>query len=118
MDNGGTVVVDPVAANNWQDPQNRCRRLADRHGYRAGRHDGGPYRHLWCLHLEWDAVAAAGDVNEHARWNRDAGIAEGVYEIQIAPSNTNILYMEYLGDVYRSSDKGTTWTTNGVRSGY
>ena len=40
----------------------------------------------------------------------DTGNAEGVYEIRIAPSNTNILYMEYLGQVYRSSDKGTTWT--------
>lgn len=36
--------------------------------------------------------------------------AQGVYEIRIAPSNTNILYMEYLGDVFRSDDKGATWT--------
>ena len=42
--------------------------------------------------------------------NVDTGNAEGVYEIRIAPSNTNILYMEYLGQVYRSSDKGATWT--------
>ena len=35
---------------------------------------------------------------------------QGVYEIQIAPSNTNILYMMYLGDVFKSTDKGTTWT--------
>jgi Bacterial Ig-like domain/Bacterial Ig domain len=35
---------------------------------------------------------------------------QGVYEIRIAPSNTNIFYMEYLGYVYRSDDKGTTWT--------
>jgi photosystem II stability/assembly factor-like uncharacterized protein len=42
--------------------------------------------------------------------NVDRGNAEGVYEIRIAPSNTNILYMEYLGQVYRSSDKGATWT--------
>ena len=35
---------------------------------------------------------------------------QGVYEVQIAPSNTNILYMMYLGYVYRSTDKGTTWT--------
>src|SRR3979411_2964557 len=34
----------------------------------------------------------------------------GVFEIQIAPSNTNILYMEYLGDVFKSINKGTTWT--------
>jgi Bacterial Ig-like domain/Bacterial Ig domain len=35
---------------------------------------------------------------------------DGVYEIRIAPSNTNIFYMEYFGCVYRSDDKGTTWT--------
>jgi len=35
---------------------------------------------------------------------------EGVYEIRIAPSNSNIFYMEYLGYVYRSTDKGATWT--------
>ena len=35
---------------------------------------------------------------------------EGVYEIKIAPSNTSIIYMEYKGGVYRSADKGATWT--------
>jgi hypothetical protein len=35
---------------------------------------------------------------------------QGVYEIRIAPSNTNIFYMEYAGYVYRSDDKGITWT--------
>ena len=35
---------------------------------------------------------------------------QGVYEIQIAPSNTNILYMEYEGYVFKSTNKGTTWT--------
>src|SRR5664279_3792261 len=39
-----------------------------------------------------------------------AGGAQGVYEIQIAPSNTNILYMEYAGNVYRSDNKGESWT--------
>ena len=36
--------------------------------------------------------------------------AEGVYEIQIAPSNTNILYMMYEGYVFQSTNKGETWT--------
>ena len=35
---------------------------------------------------------------------------QGVYEIQIAASNTNILYMMYDGDVFKSNNKGTTWT--------
>ena len=36
--------------------------------------------------------------------------SQGVYEIKIAPSNTNILYMTYLGDVYRSDDRGESWS--------
>jgi hypothetical protein len=35
---------------------------------------------------------------------------EGVYEIRIAPSNTSRLYMMYLGAVYRSDNRGSTWT--------
>jgi hypothetical protein len=34
----------------------------------------------------------------------------GVYEIRIAPSNTSRLYMEYNGYVYRSDNRGATWT--------
>ena len=37
-------------------------------------------------------------------------IYSGVYEIQIAPSNTNILYMQYEGYVFKSTNKGTSWT--------
>ena len=36
--------------------------------------------------------------------------AQGVYEIQIAPSNSNIMYMMYDGYVFKSTNKGTTWT--------
>jgi photosystem II stability/assembly factor-like uncharacterized protein len=35
----------------------------------------------------------------------------GVYEIKIAPSDSNILYMMFSGDVYRSIDGGETWST-------
>src|SRR3984893_13723180 len=38
------------------------------------------------------------------------GHNQGVYEIQIAPSNSNILYMMYDGYVLKSTNKGTTWT--------
>jgi hypothetical protein len=34
----------------------------------------------------------------------------GVYEIAIAPSNTDRFYMEYNGYVYRSDNRGATWT--------
>ena len=34
----------------------------------------------------------------------------GVWAIRIANSNTSIFYMVYLGRLYKSTDKGTTWT--------
>ena len=41
----------------------------------------------------------------------------GVYEIQIAPSNTSRLYMMYLGSVFRTDNKGTTWTQTAFAPG-
>jgi hypothetical protein len=35
---------------------------------------------------------------------------DGVYEIEVAPSNSNIMYMTFGGDVFKSTNKGTTWT--------
>ena len=35
---------------------------------------------------------------------------QGVYEIQIAPSNSNIMYMSFDGYVFVSDNKGATWT--------
>jgi hypothetical protein len=40
----------------------------------------------------------------------------GVYEIRIAPSNSSRIYMAYLGLVYRSDDKGTTFTQTAFAS--
>jgi hypothetical protein len=37
-------------------------------------------------------------------------LAEGVYELRVAPSDGNRLYMVYRKKVYRSTDRGTTWT--------
>jgi hypothetical protein len=34
----------------------------------------------------------------------------GVYEIRIAPSNSSIFYMIYNGEIYKTANKGTTWT--------
>ena len=67
-------------------------------------------------------MAAACDSNEHAgRICDEVGGQRhiGVYEIQVAPSNSNIMYMVYpsttgtwppLDGVYKSTDKGATWT--------
>ena len=37
-------------------------------------------------------------------------VSPGVYEIRIAPSNTNRFYMMFKGYVYRSDNRGATWT--------
>ena len=34
----------------------------------------------------------------------------GVYEIRIAPNNTNRFYMMYLGNMYRTDNQGASWT--------
>ena len=34
----------------------------------------------------------------------------GVYEIRIAPSDSSVFYMSYRGYVYRTSDRGLSWT--------
>jgi hypothetical protein len=40
----------------------------------------------------------------------DVDMGEGVYEIRVAPSDCNRLYMMYRGDVYKSTNRGATWT--------
>src|SRR3984885_15293454 len=35
---------------------------------------------------------------------------EGVYEIQVAASDSNVMYMTFGGYVFKSTNKGTTWT--------
>ena len=43
--------------------------------------------------------------------NLDTGIAgQGVYEIQIADSNTQIFYMTFDGYVFKTTNRGATWT--------
>lgn len=38
------------------------------------------------------------------------GFGQGVYELQVAASNTSIMYMLFDGYVFRSTNKGTSWT--------
>src|SRR5580698_6027198 len=42
------------------------------------------------------------------RLNGAAG--NGVFELQMAPTNSSIMYMAFDGYVYQSTNKGTTWT--------
>jgi hypothetical protein len=37
-------------------------------------------------------------------------LGQGVYEIQIADSNTQVFYMMYDGYMFQSTNQGTTWT--------
>lgn len=43
--------------------------------------------------------------------------ATGVFEIRIAPSNTQIFYMIYQGYCYRSANRGTTWSVTNLTRG-
>ena len=45
----------------------------------------------------------------------DQARGAGVFEIRIAPSDSNIIYMVYWGDIYKSIDKGQTWSVTGFQ---
>ena len=109
---GGTVVVDPTMSTNWQDLKVggggfvRGLDIAP-NGTMVGRTDSnGAY--LWNGSAWVQLVTASsmlrGQVRFHFRRPRH------VYEIQIADSNTNIFYMQYDGYIFKSINKGTTWT--------
>ena len=112
---GGTVVVDPVASNTWQTLD------VGAGGYIRGidiAPDGtmvartdtyGAY--LW-NGSEWvQLVTSTSMPAAFVAANVDSGnTGQGVYEIQVADSNTQIFYMMYDGDIFKSTNKGTTWT--------
>jgi len=108
---GGTIVVDPVSTNNWQTLK------VGAGGYLTGidiapddtmvvRTDTyGAY--IW-NGTEWQQLVTS--TSMPAAFSAGVSNGQGVYEIQIAPSNSNILYMEYDGYVFVSDNKGATWT--------
>jgi 20S proteasome alpha/beta subunit len=108
--NGGTIVVDPVASNNWQTLK------VGAGGYVTGidiAPDGtmvvrcdtyGAY--IW-NGTQWQELVTSASLP--ATLLSPYG-SIGVYEIQVASSNSNILYMTYDGYVLKSTNKGTTWT--------
>ncbi|WP_426442336.1 hypothetical protein [Bradyrhizobium genosp. P] len=106
---GGTTVVDPVASTNWQElkigaggfvtgidiaPDDTMVVRTDTYG-----------AYIW-NGTQWQQLVTATSMPAA---DLTANNAQGVYEIQIAPSNTDILYMMFNGFVYRSVDKGATW---------
>ena len=104
---GGTTVVDPVSAGTWKTLK------IGAGGYLTGmdiapddtmvvRSDTyGAY--IW-NGTEWQQLITATSMPT------TTGKFGGVYEIRIAPSNSNILYMEVSGYVFVSTNKGATWT--------
>ena len=106
---GGTNVVDPISSNTWQPM------AIGAGGYLTGM-DIAPD----------DTLVVRTDTNGAYIWNGTqwqelvtatsmpsgfvAPDGQGVYEIQIAPSNSSIIYMMYDGYVFKSTNKGTTWT--------
>src|SRR6202022_3392819 len=112
---GGTVVVDPVASSNWQTLKigagGFVRNLdVAPDGTMVGRTDTyGAYR--W-NGTQWvQLVTSASMPAAFLAANLNTGTSgQGVYEIQIADSNTQIFYMMYDGYVFKSTNRGTTWT--------
>ena len=108
--NGGTVVVDPVASNNWQPLKVGAGGFVDGidvapDGTMVVRTDtNGAY--IW-NGTQWQQLVTSTSMPA-AFVAPNSG--QGVYEIQIAPSNTNIMYMMLDGYVFQSTNKGVTWT--------
>jgi hypothetical protein len=112
--NGGTTVVDPVSSNAWQTLDVGAGGFVDGldiapDGTMVARTDTyGAY--IW-NGTEWQQLVTS--TSMPAAFVTPSSLlndGQGVYEIQIAPSNSNILYMMYEGYVFESSNKGTTWT--------
>jgi len=55
------------------------------------------------------ASALRGHVAKDAPW-----LSQGVYEIRVAPSNPKRLYMIFAGSIWRSDDRGTSWSAAGA----
>jgi hypothetical protein len=107
---GGTLVVDPVANSNWKPlalggggfvtgldvaPDGTMVSRTDTYG-----------AYIW-NGTQWQQLVTSTSMPSSFVIPNSG---QGVYEIQIAPSNTNILYMMFDGDVFVSTNKGASWT--------
>ena len=101
---GGTTVVDP----NWQDLK------VGGGGWVTGisiANDGTMVvrtdtnaAYLW-TGSQWRQLVTASSMPAAFDFSGD-----GCYEIQVAPSNSSVMYMTFAGYVFKSANKGTTWT--------
>ena len=115
---GGVTVVDPVANTTWQTLKVgaggfvRGLDIAP-DGTMVARTDTyGAY--LW-NGTQWvQLVTSASMPAAFVAANVDNGnTGQGVFEIQIADSNTQVFYMMYDGYMFKSTNQGTTWTQLG-----
>ena len=110
---GGTNVVDPAASANWQVMKVGAGGCADGldkapDGTLVVRTDtNGAY--LW-NGSSWQQLVTSSSMPAAFIAANPVSSGQGVYEIQIAPSNSNIMYMMFDGYVFVSTNKGTTWT--------
>ena len=58
----------------------------------------------------WTPLATYSSIPSSLTAANPIAFGGGVYEIQIAPSNTNIMYMVFNGYLFVSNNKGTSWT--------
>ena len=110
---GGTIVVDPVVSTNWQVMKVGAGGFVDGldvdpDGTMVARTDtNGAY--LW-NGTSWQQLVTSSSMPAAFIAANPVSSGQGVYEIQMAPSNSNIMYMMFDGYVFSSSNKGTTWT--------
>jgi 20S proteasome alpha/beta subunit len=108
--NGGTMVVDPVAANNWQNLKVGSGGFVtgidiSNNGTKVVRTDtNGAY--IW-NGTQWQQLVTSTSMPASIV---GSGTGTGVYEIQVAANNPNVMYMAYEGYVFSSTNGGTTWT--------
>jgi hypothetical protein len=101
------------AASNWQDLKvgggGYVRNLAIApDGTLVGRTDtNGAY--LW-NGSAWVQLVNSSSIPAALIAQNPANTGAGVYELQMAPSNSSIMYMAFDGYVYQSTNKGSTWT--------
>ena len=112
---GGVTVVDPVVNTSWQTLKVgaggfvRGLDIAP-DGTMVGRTDtNGAY--LWdAATSSWTQLVTASSMPAAMVAADPAALGEGVFEIQIADSNTQIFYMIFNGYMFKSANQGATWT--------
>jgi hypothetical protein len=65
----------------------------------------------------WQQVVRADTMPAGFVANMGDWLNEGVYEIRVAPSDPNRLYMMFKGNVYRSANRGAAWTQASFATG-